>query len=205
MTTYQSIGNGQIDQDSPMTQDLFTLLRDNPIAGFEGSTDAPIPTTGWHGNDSNFVGDGNSGLIYNDGGAVANVTSPSFVDGFEYRLLGRQLNVDAGGSGASLEVEVLIGGSYETILSVGGGGTTVIDLDFDLWVKSPRRSARRFAMDYSVAFLQTSGGWNSTGTFSGVSVIAQNGTDTFISGIRVSMGAGNFTDGQVFLLRRKEF
>jgi hypothetical protein len=41
MTTYTAIPNGDVDQDSPVTQTLVTLLRDNPIAISEGSTDAP--------------------------------------------------------------------------------------------------------------------------------------------------------------------
>lgn len=41
MTTYVAIPNGDIDQDSPVTQPLFTALRDNPIAMFEGDPTAP--------------------------------------------------------------------------------------------------------------------------------------------------------------------
>lgn len=65
MTTYTAITNGEIDQDSPVTQPLFTAIRDNPIAMFEGAPGAPklLPralssnglggisfnTTGWAG------------------------------------------------------------------------------------------------------------------------------------------------------------
>lgn len=41
MTTYTAIPNSDVDQDSPVTQTLVTLLRDNPIAISEGSDDAP--------------------------------------------------------------------------------------------------------------------------------------------------------------------
>lgn len=41
MTTYSAITNGQVDQDSPITQPLMTALRDNPIAITEGSSGAP--------------------------------------------------------------------------------------------------------------------------------------------------------------------
>lgn len=41
MTTYTTITNAEIDQDSPVTQPLLTSLRDNPIAIAEGSTGAP--------------------------------------------------------------------------------------------------------------------------------------------------------------------
>jgi len=41
MATYTAITNGQIDQDSPITQPLMTALRDNPIAMAEGDSSAP--------------------------------------------------------------------------------------------------------------------------------------------------------------------
>ena len=41
MTTYVAIPNGDIDQDSPVTQPLMTALRDNPIAIAEGDDPAP--------------------------------------------------------------------------------------------------------------------------------------------------------------------
>ena len=41
MTTYTAITNGEIDQDSPVTQPLLTALRDNPIAIAEGASGAP--------------------------------------------------------------------------------------------------------------------------------------------------------------------
>jgi len=41
MTTYTSIPNADIDQDSPVTQPLMTALRDNPIAITEGASGAP--------------------------------------------------------------------------------------------------------------------------------------------------------------------
>ena len=41
MTTYTTIANGAIDQDSPVTQTLMQALRDNPIAITEGASGAP--------------------------------------------------------------------------------------------------------------------------------------------------------------------
>ena len=42
MTSYVAIPNGDIDQDSPITQPLMTALRDNPIA--IGEKDTTVPT-----------------------------------------------------------------------------------------------------------------------------------------------------------------
>ncbi len=41
MTTYTAIPLDDINTDSPLTQSLMTLLRDNWIAGFEGAASAP--------------------------------------------------------------------------------------------------------------------------------------------------------------------
>lgn len=41
MTTYTAIPIGDVDQDSPVTQPLLTLLRDNPIAVTEAASGAP--------------------------------------------------------------------------------------------------------------------------------------------------------------------
>lgn len=41
MTTYTAIPNGDVDQDSPVTQPLMTLVRDNPIGIAEGAAGAP--------------------------------------------------------------------------------------------------------------------------------------------------------------------
>lgn len=41
MTTYTTIPNSEVDQDSPVTQTLMSALRDNPIAITEGSAGAP--------------------------------------------------------------------------------------------------------------------------------------------------------------------
>lgn len=41
MTTYTTIANNDIDQDSPITAPLVEALRDNPIAMAEGASGAP--------------------------------------------------------------------------------------------------------------------------------------------------------------------
>lgn len=64
MTTYTSIPNSDIDQDSPVTQPLMTALRDNPIAITEGATGAPrIVAAGIEGGDVSAAGE----VYYSDG------------------------------------------------------------------------------------------------------------------------------------------
>ena len=88
MTSYTAIANGDIDQDSPVTQPLVTALRDNPIAIAEGSSGAPVMTSGWHPYDMVNMGDANDGAFYDFAvdGALASVVTPTFVDGYEYTI-----------------------------------------------------------------------------------------------------------------------
>ena len=41
MTTYITIADSQIDPEAPITSELMSQLRDNPIAAFEGASGAP--------------------------------------------------------------------------------------------------------------------------------------------------------------------
>lgn len=79
MTTYSTITDGQVDQDSPITQPLMTALRDNPIAIAEGAAGAPKIAESWQALETTS----SSGLIVTD------------VDNGE----GARINV--GGSGAA--------------------------------------------------------------------------------------------------------
>lgn len=87
-TPYTGVPNGDIDQDSPVTQELFTALRDDPIAMAEGSTGAPVTAAGWHPYNSTLNGTGD-GKFYDFAvhGAVASVETPTFADGYEYMII----------------------------------------------------------------------------------------------------------------------
>lgn len=107
MTTYTAIPNGDIDQDSPLTQPLLTALRDNPIAAREGATGAPYEASAWHPYDGGTIGDGNIGLIYDFAvsGTVATLETPAWVDGYEYRVLIENVSHNSG-STQSLQMEL---------------------------------------------------------------------------------------------------
>lgn len=87
-TPYTGLPNGDIDQDSPVTQELLTTLRDDPIAMAEGATGAPVTAAGWHPYNSTLNGTGD-GKIYDFAvhGAVASVETPAFEDGYEYMII----------------------------------------------------------------------------------------------------------------------
>lgn len=86
MTTYITITDAETDPEAPLTSELAKKWRDNPLAINEGDPTAPVNQVVWHPYNKVTVGDSNRGLIYNfpTDGAVATVTAPDFVDGYEY-------------------------------------------------------------------------------------------------------------------------
>jgi hypothetical protein len=98
-TAYTGIPNGDIDQDSPVTQELITALRDDPIAIAEGAIGAPVTAAGWHPYNSTLNGTGD-GKFYDFAvhGAVASIETPAFADGYEYMIILDGLTRTGGGS-----------------------------------------------------------------------------------------------------------
>jgi len=70
VTTYTTITNGEVDQDSPVTQPLMEALRDNPLAIAEGDTTAPKVQAG----------------AINNPSAVASRASPSSLPGVLFTI-----------------------------------------------------------------------------------------------------------------------
>jgi len=90
MTTYTAIPNSSVDTDSPVTQDLMTLLRDNPIAISEGASGAPYTSPGWHPDRETLVGAGKADFY---SGGVTSVESPNFEAGYDYKVVVRDFSV----------------------------------------------------------------------------------------------------------------
>lgn len=89
MADWTNITDTAVDPDAPLTSQLAYAWRDNPIAMGEGAAGAPYVHTGWHPYNGVFVGDGVDGVVYDFAvhGAVADVVSPDFDDGYEYRFI----------------------------------------------------------------------------------------------------------------------
>lgn len=135
MTSYSTIANASIDQDSPVTQSLMTAMRDNPVAMAEGNaTGAPVIATAWHPYNQTAVGDGNDGVIW-EAGVDANtdtITTPDFDAGYSYRILVIGLGRDDNGLGANnlrLRAYRSVDAAYTTAHSdsLGDGATFTLD------------------------------------------------------------------------------
>lgn len=87
MTTYNAaaVSDATIAFQKPITLQQGRGLRDNAISMVEGNGGAYV-AAGWHPYDGVTIGDGADGVIYDFAvdGALNSVTSPDFVDGFEY-------------------------------------------------------------------------------------------------------------------------
>lgn len=200
MASWTSQSTSSLLPGEPWTSAKALAAFENPVAIAEGASGAPIVATGWHGYDTTNVGDATT--AYYTGATQTNVETPNFADGYEYRILGR--GIDGGLFGASFRLQYLINGAWETIYtstSTAGG-----PMDFDLWIRSPRRTARRFVLDYSIAFASNASSWSPTNgdQENGLASIADNNT-AVVTRARFNFSSGDVNAGSAFLLRRREF
>lgn len=89
MATHRDIASTETDPLAPIVAALMKAFAGNLPAALEAVSNAPVNQTHWHPYDKVTNGDANTGLIYDFAvsGAVANVPTPNFVDGYEYRLI----------------------------------------------------------------------------------------------------------------------
>jgi hypothetical protein len=97
MTTYSAIASGELDADSPVTDLLMLRLSDNPIATAEGSTGAPVLSSGWHPFDMVNVGDGATGEVWSFAadGAVASIVFDFSDNKYDYLFRWAALSASA--------------------------------------------------------------------------------------------------------------
>jgi len=201
MASWTSQSTSSLLPGEPWTSAKALAAFENPEAIAEGASGAPIVATGWHGYDTTNVGDATT-PFYN-GASQATIETPDFADGYEYRILGRGVSFTSAVA-QTMVVDYLISGAWETIFS--STSNLLGPLDFDIWFRSPRRSARRFLIDYSIAGASTTTSWSPTnGTQeNGVASIADNNA-AVVTRARISFASRTFNAGQIYLLRRREY
>ena len=199
MTSYIEIPNTSIDSKSPVTDILFSALRDNPIAISEGSTDAPYAQAMWHPYNGVTWGDGNTGEIWSftADGLTNTFQSPNFEDGYEYRFIFEDLSHD-GSLAQDLDIDAYLIGETDnwesvTSISVGEPNSAAINqytfLDFML----PRlsRETHRCLVNFGVSIVSFSGG-------------GQN--DDKIRNLRFTMPGGvDLDQGAIYMHRRRSY
>jgi hypothetical protein len=185
----------------PWTSAKALAAFENPTAYAEQASGAPINRAAWHPYDALTVGDGNDGEYYS-GQSFTTIATPNFENGFEYRILGRGITFTSAVA-TTLQIDYLINGAWERMYNSVSVMTGPLDLD--LWIRSPRRSARRFLLDYSIAAASTSSSWGPTnGTQeNGVASIADNNA-AVVTQVRFQFASRTFNGGNAFLLRRRD-
>lgn len=198
MTAWTSILNSAVAVGGIPSSATVTALRDNPIAMAESASGSPINVMGWHPVDKVTVGDGKDGLLFSHAtsGTQANVTSPNFEDGYEYRIFGADVSHNDASS-RSLIIE-LYKQTTATWVSIGtfpavSSGSEVY---FDTEIVMPR-------IDGNLHFARAIFG--SAASTSNVAGSAISATFEKVLNVRVRFAAGSIDKGKIWLFRRREY
>lgn len=100
MTTYTNVTNALVAVGAKPFATTMQALRDNPIAIAEGDSTAPIQTAGWHPYNKTMNNGSETGRIWSTAvdGAQAVITTPDFVDGWDYAFLFDRVAHSSGGA-----------------------------------------------------------------------------------------------------------
>jgi len=190
MTTWTTISNASVAVGAIPSSTLVTALRDNPSAAQEGAAGAPVSVYGWQPVDKVTVGDGKRGLIYDYAvdGSVATITTPNFVDGYEYRMI----VVDLGATGAVQVGFFLYGETTGWVEAKRIANSYSAIQTFDIEIRMPRISQRNHVSLICSQNLTSNGGY-----LFGSAQKVRNG--------RIDFATGGTSQGVVYLFRRREF
>lgn len=198
MATYTDLSSN-FAPNGPILGSEGAALRNNIIATAEGSSGAPYMQAMWHPYDGTNWDDGETGELwsFSTDGAQNQVTSPNFVDGYEYRFI--LVDLAQSGSGTqALEVEAYLDGdtnNWDEINPVFGSITDSGSVGLD----------KAFVLDFHLPRLQRDAfhGWkNFTTAFS----VGNPGNSDKIRNVRFTLPGGvNFDQGAIYMHRRRSF
>jgi hypothetical protein len=204
MTTWTSISNAAVAVGGIPSSTTVTALRDNPSAIAEASSGAPVMVSGWHPYDKVSIGDGKTGLIYDHAvtGTVANVVTPDFVDGYEYRILALGLRHNAAliGTDRRLQMEAFKQtDAVYRLVRQSDTGTNTQDFGYHAEFYFPRlESTSHFVMTMTYR----------NGAFSSNIDVDSAMYDTPAQKIlraRISFTGDSIAAGKVWMFRRREY
>lgn len=198
MTTWTTISNAAVAVGGIPSSTTVTALRDNPSAIAETSTGAPVVQAGWHPYDKVTVGDGKTGLIYDFAvnGAQANVTTPDFEDGYEYRIIGHSLTSSNTGV-----VRLNINGYFETDavyrrLAFSPDASGINPFACDVVIPIPRVSKQIHMVLGNMAVSNTVAMSND---------LPYDPTVQKLLRARINFTAGSISNGKIWFLRRRDY
>lgn len=202
MTTWTTIPNASVAVGGIPSSTTVTALRDNPSAIAESSSGAPVMVSGWHPVDKVTVGDGKTGLIYDVAvnGIVASVTTPDFEDGYEYRIVARDVSHNDTTASRALQIY----GYFETTAAFRLMIDSAADSSFDsfgcdvefLLPRIPSRAHMLRAVTYVNTVFQNGNDQNTT---------SWSSTNEKLLRARVQFAAGSIDAGKIWFFRRREY
>ena len=146
MPAYTTIPNALVAVGAKPFATTVQAFRDNPIAIAEGDAAAPVSAFAWHPFNKVTNNDANTGRIWSFAvdGAVSLITSPDFVDGYDYAFLFDRVVGPATSQTINLNWFRETSGAYSGNSSTGqmtGGSTAAVTVMLELLnVRLARRS-----------------------------------------------------------------
>lgn len=201
MTTYSTISNASVAVGGIPASTTVTALRDNPIAISEAATGAPIIAAGWHPVDKVTVGDGKTGLIYDFAvtGAVANVTTADFEDGYEYCIFASGLSHNqATNESLQLYAYMQTDAAYALIKETGTANNT------NLASMHAQFFFPRLVTTSHLIMVMGNIGTNFINQIDSTAA-AFTATAQKVLRARLKFSLGNIDAGKVYMFRRREF
>jgi len=141
MTTYTTITNAEIDQDSPITQPLLTALRDNPLAIAEGDPTGPgLSVLGFEpltaGDTTRYARSPTSGTV--NSGVTSTITQILLIQKGTIRVkFDYQYDTFEGGSAAAYSIEL----DGVSVASGSTSSTTYVSVSEDITLTGGNRLA----------------------------------------------------------------
>jgi hypothetical protein len=195
--TWTNISNGAVAVGGIPSSTTVTALRDNPGAMASAENGAPVIFAGWHPYNKTTVGGAETGIIYDNAvnGNVAEIVTPDFEDGFEYRFIGNMVSHN-NGANASLTLELFqqTDASYTTI-TTSALDTAGTNWHFDIELLTPRLVTRTH---WALVRMRALNNENSTSR-------QTSSTEQKILRARIKYTAGSVDNGKIWMLRRAEY
>ena len=201
MTTYTTLSNALVAVGAKPFATTVQALRDNPLAIAESDSTAPVVRAHWHPYNMVTNGDGSTGLIYNSAvdGSVATVTTPDFVDGYEYMMELIGVNVTATTGTIAFNLWRETSGAYDGGVSLFPGTASISRASGRIELPRVRSTQQSHVYTSSVDVHATG---DTTRALTPRSFVVTHNTSQKILRARLTPSA-NFTTGLVYLYRRR--
>jgi hypothetical protein len=200
MATWTSISNAAVAVGGIPSSSTVTALRDNPTALAETASGAPVVFAGWHPVDKVTIGDGKDGLIYDHAvtGTVSEIDTPDFADGYEYRIIGCDLESNSASNGRLNLYAYFETDGWERLRYSTDGAESVFYFGCDLEIVTPRISK----------YVHLANGWMyRQGSISndGIDSTSYQFPRQKLLKARLVFTNGSIDGGKVYLFRRREY